>query len=570
MTLRCPACQQAYPMDARRLPAEGIRLRCDRCSSVFFAYPDGTTRAQLETAPARAPLHTGPFFIRSPEDGSLWRCPDRTTLITWHQEGRVLDTDEVSTDSERWSTLSAIPGILAATAPTASSPGSDTSARAPQQTAALATVPPSHASPPPDESRREAAQPQASQARAPQPTAGLMPVEAPQPRPGTPDPSASRGAPIPPGAGSSPSSVVSSTFSLSPSDRAQAAVAAQNPPSTSDPSPEAIPPAHERAKTSRDRASSPATRNETPAAAQPSILTTPPRVEERPAPSRPREVTRDVEPVVAPDAELDPAFDDWPRETGRPQKIALVVVLLLVLAATGFIFFFGTPLGRTPSAPPTETTDAETRASATLPADEAPVEEPAAPESAEDTEAPVPDEGADTDAPEPTPAQPPAPTTTRQARTAPPTPAPQPTRAPASREAPPRTAPAVDEASTAGATSSVDALLTEGQRALEARQWREALRAFNSARSAAPQRPEAVVGEARALLGMGRVDAAGVTLERFLADGVRYAPAWLLLGDIRVQQSRVDEARAHYEHVIVLAPRGSSANRARAALERLP
>lgn len=35
MVVRCPACAAAYKMDAARIPATGIRVRCPRCSHIF-------------------------------------------------------------------------------------------------------------------------------------------------------------------------------------------------------------------------------------------------------------------------------------------------------------------------------------------------------------------------------------------------------------------------------------------------------------------------------------------------------------------------------------------------------
>ena len=104
---------------------------------------------------------------------------------------------------------------------------------------------------------------------------------------------------------------------------------------------------------------------------------------------------------------------------------------------------------------------------------------------------------------------------------------------------------------------------------MERRDHETALRHFVEASRANSGHPDAHMGMAEAMRAMGRLAAARATLEQYLRENARYAPAWLLLGQIRAQEGRREEAREAFERVIEVAPTGASARRARQELERL-
>ncbi|TFH27306.1 MAG: hypothetical protein E4H00_09665, partial [Myxococcales bacterium] len=39
----CPSCNSSYDVDEHRLPADGLRMRCPKCSESFQVHPDGST-----------------------------------------------------------------------------------------------------------------------------------------------------------------------------------------------------------------------------------------------------------------------------------------------------------------------------------------------------------------------------------------------------------------------------------------------------------------------------------------------------------------------------------------------
>lgn len=66
----CPKCGARYRIDVARLPAEGARLRCSRCSAVFRVRPpagDPAQGADAERAGAPAPAAERPPTARMPE-----------------------------------------------------------------------------------------------------------------------------------------------------------------------------------------------------------------------------------------------------------------------------------------------------------------------------------------------------------------------------------------------------------------------------------------------------------------------------------------------------------------------
>jgi hypothetical protein len=94
------------------------------------------------------------------------------------------------------------------------------------------------------------------------------------------------------------------------------------------------------------------------------------------------------------------------------------------------------------------------------------------------------------------------------------------------------------------------------------------LAAIGEYRKAAALKPtgQALVGLARALYDANRSAEALRELDRAIAADGRYAPAWLLLGEIHQADGRVPEARAAYERFLRLQPAGDQARAVREIL----
>ncbi len=45
ITVACISCSHQYPLDERRLPATGLKMRCPKCGTTFLVFPDGRTEA---------------------------------------------------------------------------------------------------------------------------------------------------------------------------------------------------------------------------------------------------------------------------------------------------------------------------------------------------------------------------------------------------------------------------------------------------------------------------------------------------------------------------------------------
>ncbi len=217
-----------------------------------------------------------------------------------------------------------------------------------------------------------------------------------------------------------------------------------------------------------------------------------------------------VTPAGAPPAEAEPA-------PGRRAKAPPAVVAVLVLAATGAAAFL-LGRGRAPSAPPAAKPSPPMATTSV-----APDVRPAAP-------------------------QPPAADATRPETAAP-------------RPIPQRPAPAP-----ARATKRDDVeyrrTLAAAERKYEAGRFLEAIADYRRAvaiRSTGP----AHVGLARALYDANRVPEALREVESAIQSDGRYAPAWLLLGEIHQGEGRNRAARAAYERFLQLQPRGEQSDAVR-------
>jgi predicted Zn finger-like uncharacterized protein len=54
MNIRCPECDKVYRVDPRRVPAGGVRTRCEACGAVFMLGTDGVQAVAQEPAAPEA------------------------------------------------------------------------------------------------------------------------------------------------------------------------------------------------------------------------------------------------------------------------------------------------------------------------------------------------------------------------------------------------------------------------------------------------------------------------------------------------------------------------------------
>lgn len=76
------------------------------------------------------------------------------------------------------------------------------------------------------------------------------------------------------------------------------------------------------------------------------------------------------------------------------------------------------------------------------------------------------------------------------------------------------------------------------------------------------------VGLARALYDANRSAEALRALEEAIAVDGRYAPAWLLLGEVKQAEGKIPQARAAYQRFLQLAPNGEQARAVREILAK--
>ena len=105
-------------------------------------------------------------------------------------------------------------------------------------------------------------------------------------------------------------------------------------------------------------------------------------------------------------------------------------------------------------------------------------------------------------------------------------------------------------------------LLAAGERKYEAGRFVEAIADYRRALAVRATAP-AHVGLARALYDANRSEEALVELERAIQEDGRYAPAWLLLGEIHQAEGRARQARAAYQRFLQLEPTGDRAEAVR-------
>ena len=112
-------------------------------------------------------------------------------------------------------------------------------------------------------------------------------------------------------------------------------------------------------------------------------------------------------------------------------------------------------------------------------------------------------------------------------------------------------------------------LLASADRKYETGRFPEAIADYRRAialRATAP----GLVGLARALYDSNKAPEALRTLESAIQEDGRYAPAWLLLGELHQGEGRAKPARAAYERFLQLEPKGEQAKTVREILSKLP
>jgi tetratricopeptide (TPR) repeat protein len=108
-------------------------------------------------------------------------------------------------------------------------------------------------------------------------------------------------------------------------------------------------------------------------------------------------------------------------------------------------------------------------------------------------------------------------------------------------------------------------MLAAAERKYEAGRFVESIADYRRALAVRATSP-AHVGLARALYDANRAGEALREVEAAIAEDGRYAPAWLLLGEIHQGEGRMRPARAAYERFLQLAPRGEQADAVREIL----
>jgi tetratricopeptide (TPR) repeat protein len=127
------------------------------------------------------------------------------------------------------------------------------------------------------------------------------------------------------------------------------------------------------------------------------------------------------------------------------------------------------------------------------------------------------------------------------------------------------------------ATSSPDARargfdvwMARGDRERERARARAALDAYGRASKVEPSRPEAYVGQGRALLTLGDPRSAAAAFRKALGVNPRYSVAEYWLGEAYRRAGQAADAKAAYGRYLEAAPEGAEAAQAREALNSLP
>ncbi|MGZ6162804.1 MAG: tetratricopeptide repeat protein [Myxococcaceae bacterium] len=146
-----------------------------------------------------------------------------------------------------------------------------------------------------------------------------------------------------------------------------------------------------------------------------------------------------------------------------------------------------------------------------------------------------------------------------------------PPRGSAAPVAPVTPAPALARAKPPGPRArSFDDWMAQGDREREHARARAALNAYDRAIRVEPSRPEAYVGQGRALLTLGDSRSAIAAFRKALGVNSRYSVAEFWLGEAHRRAGQNAEAAAAFGRYLEAAPEGAEAAQAREALNGLP
>jgi tetratricopeptide (TPR) repeat protein len=115
-----------------------------------------------------------------------------------------------------------------------------------------------------------------------------------------------------------------------------------------------------------------------------------------------------------------------------------------------------------------------------------------------------------------------------------------------------------------------DEWMARGDRERERARARAALDAYGRASKVEPSRPEAYVGQGRALLTLGDPRSAVAAFRKALGVNSRYSVAEYWLGEAYRRAGQTSDAKAAYGRYLEAAPEGAEAAQAREALNGLP
>lgn len=94
MNINCTECQALYRVDPRRVPADGVRVRCARCQGVFLLTRDGAAPAPAPVvaaaaaAPAARPVRS--FFGAQDPNARAQRIARAlvSDIVAYHRDRR--------------------------------------------------------------------------------------------------------------------------------------------------------------------------------------------------------------------------------------------------------------------------------------------------------------------------------------------------------------------------------------------------------------------------------------------------------------------------------------------------
>lgn len=101
MDVRCNHCGTEYELDDRRVPLEGLAVKCSGCTHVFRVFRPGAEEAGVEAARTKAAVD---WKIRQ-TNGNVLTFRELTTLQRWIVERKVGREDEISKTGNKWKRL---------------------------------------------------------------------------------------------------------------------------------------------------------------------------------------------------------------------------------------------------------------------------------------------------------------------------------------------------------------------------------------------------------------------------------------------------------------------------------